>query len=124
MLMRMFICLLLLPLRVETAEVYKCTDSQGRITFSQMPCPAQAQVQVQDIQPINTIGTQPANPADMEYLEDFSKRKAKEREEQRQDREKHRKEWQRQQEKAEAEANAERRHQETVRAIRSLGHRY
>lgn len=117
--LRALICLLLLPLGVEAIEVYKCTDPQGHVSFGQVPCPSGSQSQVQDIQPIDTIEAQPANPADLLYLEDFSRRKAQEREEQRKVQEQQRMEANRARRRAEAQATAERRHQETLDAIRS-----
>lgn len=121
--MRAIICLLLLPLGGEAIEVYKCTDPQGRVSFGQLPCSPGSQSQVQDIQPIDTIEAQPANPMDLQYLEDFSKRKAQEREEQRKVQQQQRLEANRARRRAEAQATAERRHQETLDAIRTRDHR-
>lgn len=60
-------------------EVFKCTDAQGRVSFSQTQCPSASQMQIQDIKPIDTIKAQAANPQDLRYAEEYRQRRDKER---------------------------------------------
>lgn len=111
----LLVFLILLPLSLAAAEVYKCTDPQGRIGFSQTPCPAQDQAQVLDIKPIDTIKAIPPDPKNLQYLEEYEQRRAEERKEQQKrqaEADKARREHQR-------EVEAQRRHQETLDAIKS-----
>jgi hypothetical protein len=73
------IAFLWLPSLVWAAEVYRCTDPEGRVSFSQTQCHPQAHMQLHDIKPIETIKAQASNPEDLRYLEASRQRRAKER---------------------------------------------
>lgn len=112
---RLLISLLLLPLTLQAAEVHKCTDAAGRISFSQTPCPTQTRAEILEVKPITTIKPQPPDPKDLEYLEAYEQRRNQERQEQ----EKRRAEAEKIRAEERKEAETERRHQETLDAIKS-----
>jgi hypothetical protein len=78
MYIKLLIGFMLLPLTGQAVEVYKCTDAQGRIGFSQHPCPVASQMQIQDIKPIDTIAPQAPDPQDQKYLQTSRQRQTKE----------------------------------------------
>lgn len=79
MLHRLPIVFLFLPSLALAVEVYRCTDPEGRISFSQTQCHPQAHMQLQDVRPIETIKAQAPNPDDLRYLEASRQRSARER---------------------------------------------
>lgn len=111
--------LLLLPLGLQAAEVHKCTDQSGRISFSQTPCPPGDKAELLEVKPIETIAPQAANPEDLRYLEDYDQRRREEQKRKAEEAEKRRAEKERLEAERRKEAEAERRHQETLDAIRS-----